>query len=111
RNGELLKLSLAPDERYRVRLELERISPRLREAVRLYEDRWFDWHPGVNPAALLRAAWTTYVARQRVVGASTITMQLARLRFNLETRSISGKLWQIFRAVQLERHYSKDEIL
>lgn len=111
RNGELLELTLAPDERYRVRLELERIAPRLREAVKLYEDRWFDWHAGVNPVALLRAVWTTYIARQRVMGASTITMQLARLRFNLETRSIAGKLWQIFRAIQLERHYSKDEIL
>jgi len=111
RDGQLLKLALAPDERYRVRLELPRISPRLREAVRLYEDRWFDFHPGVNPAALLRAAWTTYVLRQRVIGASTITMQLARLRFNLETRTVGGKLVQIFRALQLERHYSKDEIL
>jgi penicillin-binding protein 1C len=111
RNGELLELTLAPDERYRVRLELERIPQHLRDAVKLYEDRWFHWHPGVNPVALLRAAWTTYVMRERVVGASTITMQLARLRYRLETRSVGGKLWQIFRALQLERHYSKNEIL
>lgn len=111
RNGELLRLGLAPDERYRLPLELEDIEPRLLDAVKIYEDRWFDWHPGFNPAALLRAAWTSYVIRERVVGASTITMQLARLRFDLDTRNIGGKLLQIFRAVQLERHYSKDEIL
>ena len=45
------------------------------------------------------------------MGGSTITMQLARLRFSLDTRSIGGKLLQIARAIQLERHYSKDEIL
>src|SRR5688572_29711822 len=111
RAGRLLQLSLAPDERYRVRLEPERISPALIEAVRLYEDRHFFMHPGVNPAALARAAWSTYVSGNRVVVGSTLTMQLARLRFSLETRSIGGKLWQIFHALQLERHYSKREIL
>ncbi len=111
RAGRLLQLSLAPDERYRVRLEPERISPVLVEAVRLYEDRHFFIHPGVNPAALARAAWSTYASGNRVVGGSTLTMQLARLRFRLETRSIGGKLWQIFRALQLERHYSKRELL
>lgn len=110
RNGELLAMTLAPDERYRVRLDIERIAPTLRESVLLYEDRHFERHPGVNPFALLRAAWTTYVARRRTVGASTITMQLARLRFNLETHTVGGKLTQIFRALQIERHYTKDEI-
>lgn len=111
REGRLLQLTLAPDERYRVRLEPERIAPELIEAVRLYEDRHFFLHPGVNPASLLRAAWSTYVSGERVVGGSTLTMQLARLRFGLETRGIGGKLLQILRALQLERHYSKREIL
>src|SRR5205085_6610114 len=49
---------------------------------------------------------------QRVIaGGSTITMQLARLQFHLHTRTIAGKLTQMFRALQLERHYSKDQIL
>jgi penicillin-binding protein 1C len=111
RAGRLLQLSLAPDERYRVRLEPERIAPVLVEAVRLYEDRHFFMHPGVNPAALVRAGWSTYVSGERVVGGSTLTMQLARLSFRLETRSIGGKLLQIFRALQLERHYGKRELL
>ena len=111
KDGGLLRLTLADDERYRLHTPLGEISPALVEATLLYEDRSFRAHPGVNPVALLRAAWTTFVTRERRVGASTITMQLARLRFGLDTREIPGKLEQILRALQLERHYSKDEIL
>ena len=60
---------------------------------------------------MARAAWTTYVRRSRVVGGSTITMQLARLRFDLDTRTVFGKIVQSARALQLERHYGKNEIL
>ncbi|MEM1261018.1 MAG: penicillin-binding protein 1C [Pseudomonadota bacterium] len=111
RNGELLRLALASDERYRLRVPLDEISTTAIDATLLYEDRHFFTHPGVNPAALIRAAWTTYVRRQRPVGGSTISMQLARLRFGLTTRSPSGKFKQVLRALQLERHYSKAEIL
>ena len=110
RQGNPLKLLAAKDERYRLFTPLEDIAPVVREATLLYEDRHFHRHPGVNPVALLRAAWTTYVRRSRIVGGSTITMQLARLRFDLDTRSLAGKLAQMVRALQLERHYGKAEI-
>ena len=111
RQGRPLKLLVAEDGRYRLFTPLQAIAPVVREATLLYEDRHFHRHPGVNPVALLRAAWTTYVSRSRVVGGSTITMQLARLRFDLDTRSPLGKLAQMARALQLERHYGKAEIL
>lgn len=111
RDGQLLRLGLAADERYRLRLELQDIAPAMLDATLLYEDRHFRHHPGINPVALVRAAWSTYVARSRVIGASTITMQLARLRFDLDTRRPVGKAMQMARALQLERHYSKDQIL
>ncbi len=111
RDHRLLRLALADDERYRLPVALADIAPHAVEATLLYEDRYYPRHPGVNPAALLRAAWSSYVVRERTMGASTITMQLARLRFGLDTRSIGAKLVQIARAVQLERHYTKDEIL
>ena len=57
RGGELLRITLAPDEQYRMWVPLERISPTLIDAVLLYEDRSFYHHPGVNPAALVRSAW------------------------------------------------------
>ena len=111
RDGRSLKLLPAEDGRYRLFTMLEDIAPAAREATVLYEDRRFDRHPGVDPIGLVRAAWTTYVRRSRVVGGSTITMQLARLRFDLDTRTPFGKFVQSMRALQLERHYTKDEIL
>ena len=109
--GGLLRLTLASDERYRLHTPLADIAPEMIEATLFYEDRYFYAHPGVNPAALLRAVWTTFIAQERRVGASTISMQFARIRFGLDTRSIPGKLKQMLRALQIERHYSKDEIL
>ena len=111
RDGRLMRLALADDERYRLRTALDDVSPAAIEATLLYEDRHFYAHPGVNPASLARAFWSTYVLKTRVMGASTITMQLARLRFDLDTRTVAGKLVQIARAIQLERHYDKDTIL
>ena len=111
RQGRLLRLALADDQRYRLRSRLDTISPAAIEATLLYEDRHFYRHPGVNPGSLLRALWSSYWRQHRPMGASTITMQLARMRFGLHTRTLAGKLVQIARAVQLERHYSKAEIL
>ncbi|MEZ4600973.1 MAG: penicillin-binding protein 1C [Syntrophotaleaceae bacterium] len=110
RQGRLLRLTLADDERYRLPVPLQEIAPELREATLLYEDRDFYRHPGVDPLALLRAFWTSYILRERPVGASTITMQVARVRWRLQTRTLPGKFLQILRALQLTRHYSKDEI-
>ena len=111
RDGRLLRLALAADERYRLFTPLDEVAPIAVDATLLYEDRWYRHHVGVNPAAVLRAAWSTWAARERPIGASTVTMQLARLRFGLQTRSLRGKLLQMARALQLERHYSKDELL
>jgi len=109
--GRLLRLTLAPDEQYRLWTPLQRISPQLVEAVLRYEDRWFAFHPGVNPIAIGRAIRMTYGGGGRRVGGSTVTMQLARRLWRLDTRSIGGKLVQMARALQLELQYSKDEIL
>jgi penicillin-binding protein 1C len=111
RHGTLLRLTLASDDRYRLFVPIERIAPSLIESTLLYEDAHYYDHPGINPAALLRAAWQTYVVRRRAVGASTISMQVARMLFHIDSRTIPGKLIQIVRALQLERHYSKAQIL
>ncbi|MBP6796648.1 MAG: penicillin-binding protein 1C [Luteimonas sp.] len=90
------------------------VSPLYIDALLTYEDRWFRWHPGVNPFAMLRAAAQWIRGGGIVSGGSTLTMQVARI---LErdpghsTRSLPGKLVQMLRALQLEAHLSKDEIL
>lgn len=111
RRGRLLRLTPAADGAYRLWTPLERIAPELVEATLLHEDRRFRRHPGVDPAALLRAAWLTYGRRARRIGGSTVTMQLARLRWGLDSSRPAGKLIQVARALQLELLYSKDEIL
>lgn len=110
RNGELLRLGLTPDEKYRVRTHLAEVPPDMLKATLLYEDRYFHQHPGVNPLAVLRSALSMLGGGRRM-GGSTLTMQVARLRYNLITSSLPGKLEQMFRALQLEYHYSKQDIL
>lgn len=93
------------------------VSPHYLQALLQYEDRWFDWHPGVNPVALVRAAWQWAWHGRIVSGGSTLTMQVARiLDASLDDagaapRSVATKLRQIGRALQLEAHLSKREIL
>jgi len=111
RNGKLLRLGLAEDDRYRVYVPLEKISPQLVEMTLLHEDRYFHDHAGFNPFALARAAWADWRGQGRRLGASTITMQLARLHYHLDTRTYFGKLCQIVAAIHLETHESKHDIL
>jgi penicillin-binding protein 1C len=108
--GRLLRLTLASDQQYRLWTPLEEAPQELVAALLLHEDRQFYRHAGVNPAALVRAALSSYSGGPRI-GGSTITMQLARLMYGLNTRSVSGKLQQIARAVQLEMCYSKRALL
>ncbi len=111
RNGTLLRVTLAADQRFRIYTPLHDISPELINATLRYEDKYYGKHPGVNPVALFRAAADLLRTGQVHSGGSTITMQVARLRFRLHTRSFPGKLAQIAKAIELERHYSKSAIL
>lgn len=109
--GSLLKLTLASDDRYRLYQPLEAFAPAAVQATILYEDKSYYEHAGVDVLAIFRAAWDTYINRSRRVGASTITMQLARLRWNISSNTVHGKFEQIVRSIQLSRHYSKEQIL
>lgn len=107
----LLRLTLSHDDKYRLFVPLSQISPQFLATTLLQEDQYFCWHYGINPWAMLKAVWQTYIVKSRRVGASTITMQVARIRYGINSKKISGKIWQIIRAIQLERHYSKNQIL
>jgi len=109
-DGNLLRATLSSDQKFWIRTRLREISPELVDATLQFEDKHFAQHCGINPVALLRSVASILPHHART-GGSTITMQLARLRFHLQTRTISGKAAQILRALELERHYSKAEIL
>lgn len=110
REGHVLYVTLTADGKYRLPAHLADLAPELRQATMEMEDRRYFSHWGADPRSLVRAAWGV-VSGHRLGGGSTLTMQFARLRWGLETRSWLGKAGQIFRALQLERHYSKQELM
>lgn len=111
KKGELLRITLAPDDKYRLYTPLSEISPDIIRATILYEDKYFYYHPGINPIALFRATINYLSGAPHPAGASTITMQVARMKYDINTREIMGKLKQIAAAIYLDLFYSKDEII
>ncbi|MGB1108914.1 MAG: penicillin-binding protein 1C [Gammaproteobacteria bacterium] len=110
RDGSPLRAFPDAEGIWRVHTDVNKVSPRYIEALLTYEDRYFHQHPGVNPGALLRAAWQWLNQGEIVSGGSTLSMQVARL-LEPHDRTIPGKLRQIARALQLEWRLSKNEIL
>ncbi len=110
KEDKLLHAFLSKDDKWRMYCRTDEISPLLVRTIISKEDRWFRYHPGVNPAAVLRAAWQNGRRGERVSGASTLTMQVVRL-LDPKPRTFRNKILEMFRALQLEFHHSKDEIL
>jgi len=108
--GEILYSFITDDDKWRMFTELDEISPELRKAIIYKEDKYFYWHYGINPIAITRAFWNNTVQNKRTSGASTITMQVARLLYP-NHRTYINKFGEMFRALQIEWCYSKDEIL
>lgn len=114
-DGSPLRAYHGRDDVWRYPVRPAQVSPHYVQTLLAYEDRWFYWHPGVNPLALLRSGWQWMVHGRIVSGGSTLTMQVARLLdpglVATPSRTLQAKVRQILRALQLELHYSKDEIL
>jgi penicillin-binding protein 1C len=109
-DGSVIHAFLSHDDKWRMQLETDEVNPLLKKAILLKEDRYFYYHPGINPVALGRAFLNNLVQGRTTSGASTITMQVARLLYPRE-RTYWHKLTELLRALQLEWRYSKDEIL
>ena len=109
-HGRLLRAFADKSGVWRHPVSIQQVSSNYIEALLTYEDRWFWLHPGVNPIAIIRAAFQNFSCNCIVSGGSTITMQVARI-FYPHSKNIKGKLGQVMRALQLEWHYSKTEIL
>ena len=86
------------------------VPPVLRDAFIASEDRRFEWHPGVDPLAIVRAAASNLRSGRVVSGASTLTQQLARLLVP-RRRTLAGKAFEALWAVRLTAHLSRDDIL
>ena len=98
-----------PGGKYRIRLHLDDMGDDLKRGFLLYEDKHFYHHPGVNPWALARSAVCNIRHRRVLMGGSTLTMQIAKM-MEPKPRTFGSKMIEVFRALQLESHYSKDEL-
>ncbi|MEO0310666.1 MAG: penicillin-binding protein [Bacteroidota bacterium] len=108
--GEILHAYLSADDKWRLPASLNDYSPELIKILLHKEDKYFYYHPGVNPIAIGRAAFQNLLNQRRSSGASTITMQVVRL-LKPAPRTWFNKIKESIYALQLEWHFSKSEIL
>lgn len=109
-DGQLLGARIAQDEQWRFPLS-DSLPPKFKQAILTQEDRYFYYHPGVNPFSLFRALWLNIKEQRVVSGASTLSMQVIRLSRGNPPRTILEKVYEMILATRLEWSYSKDEIL
>jgi len=110
KDGTVLHAFLSKDDKWRLYTKNEEITQLLRKTLIYKEDQYFYYHPGINPFAITRAAFRNIFTGRRTSGASTITMQVVRL-LKPGPRTYFNKIIEAFRALQLELHFSKDEIV
>lgn len=110
RRGAWLRALPVENGRWRIRADLDRTDPAFVERLVAIEDARFWIHPGVDPLAVLRASGTALASGEVSSGASTLTMQTARL-LEPRPRNLGAKLVEMVRAVQIEARLSKREIL
>ena len=111
RDGQVLRPYATSEGRWRLPATLESVDPRYLAALIAYEDRRFFEHAGIDPRALARAAWQLVSNGRVISGASTLTMQVARLLEPRRERTLLVKLREIVRAIALERTLTKQQIL
>ncbi|MEA2946849.1 MAG: penicillin-binding protein, partial [Alphaproteobacteria bacterium] len=111
RDGKLLRPYATREGRWRLPATRDSVDPRFLDLLLAYEDKRFGAHRGIDPVALGRAFSQLLLNGRIVSGASTVTMQVARLLEPRAERSFVAKLRQMVRAVEIERMLSKDEIL
>jgi len=109
RNHKLIAVKLSSDGYLRIPIKSKEITDNIKKIVLGYEDRYFYEHFGVNPLAIFRALYSNLINSHKI-GASTITMQVARMMHH-KRRTFTQKIVEIFQAIQLEIKYSKDDIL
>ncbi|TDE10034.1 penicillin-binding protein 1C [Dyadobacter psychrotolerans] len=110
KDGTVIHAFLSEDDKWRLYTNNNEITPLLRKTLIYKEDQYFYYHPGINLFAITRAAFRNIFTGRRTSGASTITMQVVRL-LKPGPRTYFNKIIEAFRALQLELHFSKDEIV
>ena len=110
RNGELLCAVIADDEQWRFPYS-EKIPDKFKKAIITFEDKYFYFHPGINPVSIGRALYLNITNNRIVSGGSTISMQVIRLSRGGQKRTIFEKIIESILTIRMELTYSKDKIL
>jgi len=110
RDGRVLRAFLSPDDTWRLPTTPADVDPLYLRMLLAYEDRRFRWHPGVDPLAVSRALAQVLTQGHVVSGASTLTMQTARL-LEPRPRTVPSKLIEMARALQLTARLGRDGTL
>ncbi|QRM53829.1 penicillin-binding protein 1C [Sinorhizobium sp. BG8] len=110
-NGQLLRAFATSDGVWRLGTTVAGVDPQFMRMLVAYEDQRFFDHGGIDPLALMRAAGQLVGNGRIISGASTLSMQVARLIEPREGRSLMAKIRQMARAIQIERRLSKEQIL
>lgn len=108
--GNLLGARIAPDGQWRFPMP-DSLPQKFTTCLTTYEDKRFFYHPGIDPAALIRALFSNIGAGKVVSGGSTLTMQLARIARGNKNRTLPEKCVEACWALLIETTYSKKEIL
>ena len=108
-NNHLIAVKLSADGYLRIPIKSKELNSEITNTLLAYEDQYFYQHFGINPFSIVRAVWSNIINAHKI-GASTITMQVARMMHH-EKRTIGQKLIEIFQSLQLEMNYTKKEIL
>lgn len=109
-DGKLLGARIATDEQWRFP-ELDSVPRKYEKCVLLFEDRYFYYHPGINPVSIVRSLIQNIRERRIVSGGSTLTMQVCRLARGEKERSVKNKIIEMIWAMNLEFRFSKKKIL
>ncbi len=109
-SGKLLGARIAADGQWSFP-ESDSVPVKYEKCLLNFEDKYFYYHPGINPVSLLRALFQNIKANRIVSGGSTITMQVCRMARKQKSRSLKNKLIEMLWAINLELRFSKKEIL
>lgn len=108
-NGKLITTTRSVENR--VPVSINKVPKDLQHAFVAVEDARFYQHIGVDPRGILRAVWSNITDRGVSEGGSTITQQLAKNALLSQERTLKRKIQEAFLALQIERQYTKSEIL
>jgi len=109
-NGNIMRIYLNRNEQWYFPPSDTTVPTKLKKAILMFEDKYFYYHPGINPVSIIKATFKNIYKGRVVSGASTIPMQVIRIWGN-KGRTLLNKMFEIFQALKLNLVYSKNKIL